>query len=73
MMSNFTIWANATSPVDFRVTTSHFSGVVTNICVCVISVFVSCMSPVSSRTETPNVANLKKLQFIDNPYVYLNV
>lgn len=32
MISNFTSWASATSPVLLRVTTSHFSGVVTNIC-----------------------------------------
>lgn len=33
------------SPVGFLVTTSHFSGVVTIICVLAISAFVSCMSP----------------------------
>lgn len=31
MINNLTSWASATSPVLFRVTTSHFSGVVTNI------------------------------------------
>ena len=31
MMSSRTIWVNAISPVLLRVTTSHFSGVVTNI------------------------------------------
>lgn len=36
-----------------RVMTSHFSGVVTIICVSSISRFVSCMSPVSSRTFRP--------------------
>src|ERR1700761_7664360 len=39
------------SPVGFRVTTSHFSGVVTMICVSATSAFVNCMSPVSSRTR----------------------
>ena len=33
MINNFTSWASATSPVLLRVTTSHFSGVVTNICI----------------------------------------
>jgi hypothetical protein len=42
-----------------RVMTSHFSGVVTIICVSSISRFVSCMSPVSSRTFRP-------VQIIDN-------
>lgn len=37
--------ASSPSPVGFRVTTSHFSGVVTMICVSLISCFVSCMSP----------------------------
>lgn len=32
MINNFTSWASATSPVLLRVTTSHFSGVVTSIC-----------------------------------------
>ena len=35
----------APSPVGCLVTTSHFSGVVTIICVSAISFFVSCMSP----------------------------
>lgn len=37
--------ASSPSPVGFRVTTSHFSGVVTMICVSAISFFVSCISP----------------------------
>ena len=45
-----------TSPV-FRVTTSHFSGVVISICVLAISVLVSYMSPVSSFTVRPSGAN----------------
>jgi hypothetical protein len=36
-----------------RVMTSHFSGVVTIICVSASSFLVSCMSPVSSRTARP--------------------
>src|SRR5262245_50450983 len=46
--------ASATSPVLLRVTTSHFSGVVTSMLVAAISALVSCMSPVSSRTLSPS-------------------
>ena len=35
------------SPVGFLVTTSHFSGVVTIICVSAISLFVNCISPMA--------------------------
>ena len=38
--------ANSPSPVGLRVTTSHFSGVVTIICVSAISALVSCISPI---------------------------
>lgn len=41
-----------TSP-PLRVMTSHFSGVVTIICVSASSFLLSCMSPVSSRTDRP--------------------
>ncbi len=44
--------AQHTSP-PFRVMTSHFSGVVTIICVSASSFLLSCMSPVSSRTDRP--------------------
>src|SRR4051812_41772234 len=45
MMRSRTFCTNSLSPVLLRVTTSHFSGVVTRICVRVISAFVKCMSP----------------------------
>ncbi len=51
-------WVNATSPVPLRVMTSHFSGVVTIIDVCIISALLSCISPVSSFTCKPSGANL---------------
>ena len=56
MINNLTNWDRDTSP-GFLVTTSHFSGVVTNIWVCMISVLVSCMSPVNSRTLKPRPFN----------------
>ena len=43
--------ANSPSPVGFLVTTSHFSGVVTMICVSAISALVSCISPRFSERE----------------------
>eukprot|EP00200_Dunaliella_tertiolecta_P000137 CAMPEP_0202363946 /NCGR_PEP_ID=MMETSP1126-20121109/15536_1 /ASSEMBLY_ACC=CAM_ASM_000457 /TAXON_ID=3047 /ORGANISM="Dunaliella tertiolecta, Strain CCMP1320" /LENGTH=81 /DNA_ID=CAMNT_0048958461 /DNA_START=121 /DNA_END=366 /DNA_ORIENTATION=+ len=52
-MSSFTKDAMLTSP-PLRVMTSHFSGVVTIICVSASSFLVSCMSPVSSRTSRPS-------------------
>ena len=55
MMSNPTDWTRASEP--FRVTTSHFSGVVTMSWVATISRFVSCMSPVYSRTWMPSGAS----------------
>lgn len=53
MISSRTAPATAASP-PFRVITSHFSGVVTIICVSSISFRDSCMSPVSSRTLRPS-------------------
>ena len=41
------------SPVGLRVTTSHFSGVVTMICVSAISLLVSCMSPRQQTHQHP--------------------
>ena len=49
MMSSRSEDATLTSP-PFRVITSHFSGVVTIMCVSSISFLVSCVSPVSSLT-----------------------
>ena len=56
MMSSLSDDATLTSP-PLRVITSHFSGVVTIMCVSSISFFVSCVSPVSSLTWIPSGAN----------------
>lgn len=47
--------ASSPSPVGFRVTTSHFSGVVTIICVSAISARVSCISPTEHYQFPPYV------------------
>lgn len=52
MIRRRTAAATATSP-PLRVMTSHFSGVVTIICVASSSRLDSCMSPVSSCTTMP--------------------
>lgn len=52
MISRLTVADTLTSP-PLRVITSHFSGVVTIICVSIISCLLSCMSPVSSLTARP--------------------
>lgn len=51
MMSRRTFDTKSSSPDVLRVTTSHFSGVVTIRCVSAISAFVSCMSPASTTRE----------------------
>jgi len=64
----------------FLVTTSHFSGVVTNICVSYISYFDNCISPVNSRTIIPKYFNLfvnfstisAASAFIGDIYMHLN-
>lgn len=55
MMRSPTDCTSASEPL--RVTTSHFSGVVTMSWVITISRFVSCMSPVYSRTWSPSGAS----------------
>mmetsp|Transcript_23808 Transcript_23808/g.77830 ORF Transcript_23808/g.77830 Transcript_23808/m.77830 type:complete len:351 (-) Transcript_23808:1019-2071(-) len=52
MTSKPTDWTIPSEPL--RVVTSHFSGVVTMSCVACSSRFVSCMSPVYSRTDRPS-------------------
>ena len=64
MMTRRTSWVYVRSP-DLRVMMSHFSGVVTIICVFAICSFVSCWSPVSSFTTTPKGSSrLRKLSTI---------
>ena len=59
MMSRRSADATDTSP-PLRVMTSHFSGVVTIICVSSSSFLLSCVSPVSSRTEMPSGARRRE-------------
>ena len=79
MMISLTSCVYTRSP-DFRVIISHFSGVVTMICVASISALLSETSPVNSRTWIPNVfKRLLKLPtisatraFIGATYTILN-
>lgn len=57
--------ASSPSPVGFLVTTSHFSGVVTMICVCAISDFVNCMSPCIFRYTKIHTKSMHTSQFAD--------